>query len=81
MNLADYVEAGMALTEDERLSAARQLLVSVDRDPATDQAGIDAAWEAEVDRRLDDIVSGRVTLVSGEQTRAMGRARLAARTQ
>jgi len=76
MSLAEYIEAGLALTEDERLLAARQLLISVDRDTDTDQAGIDASWDAEIDRRLDDIASGKVELVSGEQTRAMGRARL-----
>lgn len=74
-NLAEYIEAGKSLSPDEREIAALALQ-SVDD---AEQAEIDAAWEAEVQRRLDDLVSGRVKSVSGRETRAMGRALLAER--
>lgn len=43
--LADYIEAGKALDVDERLEAARQLLLSVDHDPDANQEDLDAAWD------------------------------------
>ena len=43
------------------------------------QAEIDAAWEETIHRRLDELLSGKVTPVSGRETRAIARARLAER--
>ena len=40
---------------------------------------IDAAWDEEIDSRIEDIVTGKVELVDGEETRRMVRAELAAR--
>lgn len=75
--LADYIEAGKALDADEREIAALALQ-HVDQ---SEQAEIDAAWGDEVDHRVEEILAGKVTLVDGEQTLAMARARLAARRQ
>lgn len=44
-----------------------------------EQAGIDEAWGREIDSRLNDITSGTVELVDGEETRREVRAMLAAR--
>lgn len=76
-NLAEYIEAGKSLSPDEREIAALALQ-SVDD---TEQAEIDAAWDEEVQRRLDDLVSGRVEAVSGRETLAIARARSAARRE
>ena len=73
--LADYIEAGKTLDVDEREIAALALQ-HVDE---AEQAGIDAAWDEEIDRRIDEIVSGKVQLVSGRETLAMARSMLAAR--
>ena len=73
--LADYIEAGKTLDADEREIAALALQ-HVDE---AEQAGIDAAWDEEIDRRIDEIVSGKVQLVSGRETLAMARSMLAAR--
>ncbi|GAB3264495.1 hypothetical protein GCM10027562_29090 [Arthrobacter pigmenti] len=43
------------------------------------QAEIDAAWDEAIARRLDELMSGKVTPVSGRETRAIARARSAAR--
>ena len=73
--LADYIEAGKALDADEREIAALALQ-QVDE---TEQSEIDAAWDEVIDRRLDELVSGKVKPVSGRETLAMGRALLAQR--
>ena len=73
--LADYIEAGKALDADEREIAALALQ-QVDE---TEQAEIDAAWDEAIDRRLDELMSGKVKPVSGRETIAIARARSAAR--
>jgi len=73
--LADYIEAGKTLDADEREIAALALQ-HVDE---AERAEIDAAWDEEIDRRIDEIVSGKVQLVSGRETLAMARSMLAAR--
>ena len=73
--LADYIEAGKALDADEREIAALALQ-QVDE---TEQSEIDAAWDEVIDRRLDELLSGKVKPVSGRETLAMGRALLAQR--
>lgn len=78
-NLADYVEAGYALTPDERLEAARMLRLSVEQDTDGDHAEIDAAWDEVIDRRIAEVVGGTATLVDGPEGLAQIRAELAAR--
>ncbi|MEA5117825.1 MAG: addiction module protein [Propionicimonas sp.] len=73
--LADYIKAGRHLSADEREIAA---LALQHVDPA-EQSDIDAAWDEEIERRVDDLVTGKVELVDGEETIAMARARLAER--
>lgn len=72
--LADYIEAGKALDADEREIAALALL----RVDDAERAEIDAAWEEAIDRRLDELVTGKVEPVSGWETLATARARSAA---
>lgn len=76
--LADYIEAGKALDADERLEAARQLLLTVDREADVEQEGIDAAWDEAIDRRVEEIVSGKAELVDGREAHAGVRAEIAA---
>lgn len=76
--LADYIEAGKALDADERLEAAHQLLLSVDRDADEDQADIDAAWDKAIDRRAKEIISGEAPLVDGREAHSHVRAEIAA---
>lgn len=73
--LADYIEAGKALDADEREIAALALQHVDERE----QAGIDAAWGAEIDRRVDEVVSGEVALLDGEETLASIHKMIAAR--
>lgn len=73
--LADYIEAGKALDADEREVAALALQ-QVDE---AEQVEIDAAWDEAIERRLDELVSGKVKPVSGRETIAIARSRSAAR--
>lgn len=73
--LEDYIAEGMALDADEREIAA----FALQRIDETERAEIDAAWDETIDRRLDELMSGKVEAVSGRETRAMGRALLAQR--
>lgn len=79
--LADYIEAGKALDADERLEAAHQLLLSVDRDADADQEDIDAAWNEVVNRRVSEIIGGTAKLVDGRDAHARVRAEVAALRQ
>ncbi|GAB2510832.1 addiction module protein [Paramicrobacterium agarici] len=75
--LKDYIEEGRSLDADEREIAALALQ-QVDQQ---EQAEVDAAWDETINRRIREILSGEVELVSGEETLAMGRAMLAARRE
>lgn len=75
--LRDYIEAGKALDADEREIAA----LALQRVDETEQAEIDAAWDEAIERRLDELISGKVKAVSGRETIAIARARAAARRQ
>lgn len=55
--------------------------LDAEHDVEVDQAEVDDAWRVELRRRIDDIDSAEVELVSGRETIAMARARLAARHQ
>ncbi|UNX54972.1 addiction module protein [Georgenia sp. TF02-10] len=65
--LADYIEAGKRLDPDEREIAALALQ-HVDE---AEQAEVDAAWDQEIDRRVEEIVNGEVELVDSHETFAM----------
>lgn len=77
--LADYVEAGYALTPDERLEAARLLRLSVDQDVESDSAQVEVAWREAIGSRVDEIVSGGVELVDADETYRMLSAELASK--
>lgn len=63
------------LDPDEREIAAL-VLRQVDE---SEQAGIDAAWDETIDRRLEELTNGTVTPVSGRETISIGLARSTAR--
>lgn len=73
--LADYIAAGKALDADEREIAA----LALQRVDESERGEIDAAWDETIDRRLEELMSGKVKPVSGRETIAIARARSAAR--
>ncbi len=73
--LADYIAQGKMFSADEREIAA----ISLQQGESDEQSEIDAEWDEEIDCRIDEILSGKVELVDGEETRRMVGEILAAR--
>jgi putative addiction module component (TIGR02574 family) len=55
MTLESLSEEALVLPPDQRLTLARRLLDSVDLEP---DPGAEAAWEAEIARRIERLDSG-----------------------
>jgi len=59
------LEKALALSTSERGILIDHLIQSLDEGPADE--GVDAAWDEEIKRRVDEIRSGKVEMISGEQ--------------
>ncbi|MCL2848985.1 MAG: addiction module protein [Micrococcales bacterium] len=76
--VAEVERALLALAPRDRAAVVHHALLSLDSEEAEiDQGAVDAARRDELCRRIEDIESGRVTLVSGEESKARVRALLA----
>lgn len=69
----EVLQKALALSDKERASIAGSLLESLDT--STDE-GIEAAWAAEIDRRINELDSGKATTVPWEELRARTLSRL-----
>jgi putative addiction module component (TIGR02574 family) len=76
LSASEFYEAGLALPASVRRDLALRLLESVE---VVDDNAIDEAWSQELASRVDDMVSGKVTAVPGEQVFADIAAQRAAR--
>lgn len=76
LSASEYFEAGMSLPPSVRKDVAIRLLESLE---SADQQSVDAAWTSEITTRIDDIRSGKVKTIPGEQVFADIAARRAAR--
>lgn len=74
--VAAVLETAKTLTREQRADLAHELLLTLDELGTAGQIEIDAGWRTEIGRRLDEILSGKVDLVSGEESRARARALL-----
>jgi putative addiction module component (TIGR02574 family) len=72
--VAELAERGRALPPEERSRLVDLLLESLHDEPI---AEVEAAWEAEIDRRLAEYNRGEVTAIEAEEVFA--KARLIAR--
>jgi putative addiction module component (TIGR02574 family) len=72
--LSELLEKALALSTQDRGLLIDRLIASLDDEPA--EEGVEAAWQQEIERRVEDIRSGRVKTIPGEQVRARARARL-----
>jgi putative addiction module component (TIGR02574 family) len=59
------LEKALSLSTQERGLLIDRLVETLDNEPA--EEGVEAAWEEEIKRRMDDIRSGRVKTIPGEQ--------------
>jgi len=63
--VSELLEKALELSAQEHGLLAARLIDSLDDEPA--EEGVDAAWDEEIKRRFDDIRSGRVKTIPGEQ--------------
>ena len=63
--LSEVLEKALALSTQQRGVVIDRLIESLDEGPA--EEGVEEAWDAEIKRRVDDIRSGRVKLIPGEE--------------
>ena len=63
--VSEVLEKALTLSTQERGLIIDRLIESLDEGPA--EEGVEAAWADEIKRRVDDIRSGRVELIPGEQ--------------
>lgn len=70
--VAEVEQALLALAPHERAAVIHSGLLSLDDGNGieVDQVEVDVAWRTEFRRRIDDIESGKVALVSGEESEA-----------
>jgi putative addiction module component (TIGR02574 family) len=72
--ISELLEKALALSSQDRGVLIGRLIDSLDDDPA--EEGVEAAWDEEIKRRIDDIRSGRVKTIPGEQVLGRLKARL-----
>jgi putative addiction module component (TIGR02574 family) len=64
--VSELLEKALTLSTQERGLLIDRLAETLDDEPA--EEGVEAAWEAEIERRVEDIRSGgRVETIPGEQ--------------
>jgi putative addiction module component (TIGR02574 family) len=63
--VSELLEKALGLSTHDRGLLAARLIDSLDDEPV--EEGVEAAWEEEIKRRVDDIRSGRVKTIPGEQ--------------
>jgi putative addiction module component (TIGR02574 family) len=63
--ISELLEKALALSTRDRGVLIDRLIESLDEGPA--EEGVEAAWDAEIAKRVEDVRSGRVKLIPGEQ--------------
>lgn len=63
--VSQLLEKALALSAEERGVLIDRLIASLDEGPADD--GVEAAWDSEIGKRVEEIRSGRVRTIPGEQ--------------
>jgi putative addiction module component (TIGR02574 family) len=64
LSASEFYEAGLALPPSVRKDVALRLLESIE---VADQETVDDAWTDEISTRVDDMLSGKVETIPGEQ--------------
>lgn len=73
----EQIEAdALGLPASERARLAQRLIESLDGDLEEDPTEVELAWQAEIQRRLEEHRSGQVQPISGDEVFARVRARL-----
>ena len=72
--VSEVLEKALTLSTQERGLLIDRLIESLDEGPA--EEGVEEAWANEIKRRVDDIRSGKVEMIPGEEIRRRLAARL-----
>ena len=72
--VSEVLEKALTLSTQERGLLIDRLIESLDEGPP--EEGVEAAWADEIKRRVDDIRSGKVEMIPGEEVRRRLAARL-----
>ena len=76
LSASEFYEAGMNLPPSGRKDGALRLLESLE---IADDDPVQVAWTVEIGSRIDDILSGKVRTIPGEEVFARAAERRAAR--
>lgn len=76
LSASEIYEAGMNLPPSVRKDVALRLLESLE---LADQESVDQAWTTEIGSRVDDVLTGKVTTIPGDEVFARLDERLDAR--
>jgi len=63
--VSEVLEKALKLSTQERGLLIDRLIESLDEGPA--EQGVEEAWADEIKRRVDDVRSGKVKMIPGEQ--------------
>ena len=72
--VSEVLEKALTLSTQDRGLLIDRLIESLDEGPA--EEGVEEAWAAEIEQRVDDIRSGKAKMIPGEQVRRRLAARL-----
>ena len=73
--LKQVAEEAKSLSLADRSELTRILIESLEAEPAEDAAAVEQAWQGEVERRVEEIKSGRVKTIPAEEVFARLRAK------
>ena len=71
--ISELLQKALALSSEERGLLIDRLVKSLDDEPADE--GVEAAWDEEIKRRVEDIRSRRVKTIPGQEVFARLKAR------
>jgi putative addiction module component (TIGR02574 family) len=73
--LEQVAEEALGLPLSDRSALTRILIHTLDPEPAEDAAEVQQSWVVEVEKRVDEVLSGRVKTVPAEEVFAKLRAK------
>jgi putative addiction module component (TIGR02574 family) len=72
--VSEVLKKALSLSPQERVLLIDRLVDSLDEGPS--EEGVEEAWAEEIKRRVNDIRSGKVEMIPGEEVRRRLAARL-----
>ena len=58
--LEQVAEDALNLPAEDRIALTRMLIKAMDAGPSEDSVEVEAAWQETVEKRLDEVLSGRI---------------------